>query len=110
MPHFMLSVIDRETSSATPQEMEAIDAFNARLIEDGHWVQAAGLAHPELALVVDGREARDEVLPGPFAVTEEYVSGFWIVTAADRDEAASLALAGSRACGRRVELREFLGG
>nr|WP_243738797.1 hypothetical protein [Microcella frigidaquae] len=41
---------------------------------------------------------------------EQYVSGFWIIEAPDRDAALALAAEGSRACNRVVELRPFYGG
>ncbi len=44
---YFVSVIDDRTSSGTPEEMVAIDAFNDRLRSGGHWVFAAGLAAPE---------------------------------------------------------------
>lgn len=110
MPHFMISVIDASTSSATPAEMERIDAFNAQLIEEGRWVQAAGLAHPREARIVDGRGENASVTEGALHTGAEFLSGFWIVTAPDRDTATHVAVQASRACGRRVELREFLGG
>ena len=47
--HYLISVIDDTTGSATPDEMAAIDAFNARLTADGHWVFAGGLAAPGAA-------------------------------------------------------------
>jgi hypothetical protein len=105
---YLMSVIDTTTGSATGDEMTAIDAFNDGLVPDGHWVLAGGLGAPTTATVVDGRPAQPLVTSGPFVETAEYVAGFWVVEAADDDEALALAIAGSRACGRRVELRSFL--
>lgn len=105
---YLMSVIDTTTGSATGEEMAAIDAFNDGLVADGHWVLAGGLGAPGTATVVDGRPAQPLVTRGPFVETTEYVAGFWVVEAADDDEALALATAGSRACGRRVELRPFL--
>lgn len=106
---YLMSVIDDTTNSATPAEMTAIDAFNERLRAGGHWVFAGGLAAPREATVVDGRDARPLVIDGPFIETKEYVGGFWIITAADHETALALAVDGSAACNRRVELRPFLG-
>lgn len=105
---YLISVIDTTTGSATAGEMAAIDAFNDGLVADGHWVLAGGLGAPATATVVDGRAAEPLVTRGPFVETAEYVAGFWVVEAADDEEAVALATAGSRACGRRVELRPFL--
>ena len=47
---------------------------------------------------------------GPYLASPEYVAGFWIIKAANLDEALRLAAAGSKACNRRVEVRAFNGG
>lgn len=107
---FLISVIDDTTGSATPAEMTAIDAFNARLVADGHWVFACGLAAPDDAIVIDHRDDVAVVVAGPLVRSEEYVAGFWVVEAADPDMARELAALGSKCCNRRVELRSLLGG
>jgi len=38
----------------------------------------------------------------------EYYSGFWLIEAGDESKARELALAGSLACNRKVELRPYL--
>ena len=106
---FLISVIDDRTGSATAEEMSAIDAFNDRLVTDGHWVLACGLAAPDTAVVVDGRPADPVITDGPRHRASDYVSGFWIVEAADRRVAQELAVQGSRACNRVVEVRALLG-
>lgn len=105
---FMISVIDSESNSGTAEELTAIDAFNDRLVAEGHWITAGGLSSPTLAHVVDGRADAPVVTAGPLITSTEYVSGFWIIEAADEREALQLAADGSRACNRRVEVRAFL--
>ncbi len=107
---FVISVIDSETDSGSSDEMAAIDAFNARLHSAGQLIMAEGLASPRASTVVDNRGGVGIVTPGPLHDTEQYVSGFWIVEAPDRDAALELAAEGSRACNRVVELRPFFGG
>lgn len=107
---FMISVIDDETGSGSGDEMAAIDAFNARLQGAGQLIMAEGLASPRASVVIDNRGGAGLVTPGPLHDTAPYVSGFWIVEAADRDAALGLAAEGSRACNRVVELRPFFGG
>ena len=106
---FLISVIDDRTGSATAEEMAAIDVFNDRLVADGHWVLACGLAAPDTALVIDGRPVEPVISEGPLVQSPDYVSGFWIVEASDRQTAQELAAQGSRACNRVVELRALLG-
>lgn len=105
---FFISVIDSATASGTPEEMTAIDAFNDRLREQGHWVFAAGLGAPSDATVIDNRAEAGIVTDGPFVETKEWAVGFWIIEAPDQATAIALATEGSKACNRRVEVRQFL--
>ena len=105
---FLVSVIDDTTNSGTAAELVAIDAFNERLVTGGHWVLACGLAAPGASVVVDGRGETATFADGPLHESAEYVSGFWVIEASGLDEARDLAAQGSRACGRRVELRPLL--
>jgi hypothetical protein len=105
---YLVSVIDDRTGSATPDEMAAIDAFNDRVVAEGHWVFAGGLASPSTATVIDNRDGREVFTDGPFLETKEHVAGFWVFEAADLDVALKLAAEGSKHCHRRVEVRPFL--
>lgn len=102
---FLVNVLDDRSSSGTPDEMAAIDAFNDRLRAGGHWVFAAGLADPSDSMVIDARGAEPVVASGPFAATDVFVAGFWIIEAPDLETARALMIDGSRACRRRLELR-----
>lgn len=105
---YLINVIDDATASGTPDEMVAIDAFNDGLRANGHWVYAAGLTSPQDATVIDNRAEAGLVVDGPFVETKEWIAGFWIIDAPDRETALALATAGSNACNRRVEVRPFL--
>ena len=107
--HYLVSVIDDKTGSATPAEMAAIDVYNDGLRAEGYWVFAGGLASPSTATVVDGRREEPLFTDGPFIESKEYLAGFWVMEAPDLDVALKLAADGSRACNRRVEVRPFLG-
>jgi len=106
---YLITVIDDTTNSATGDEIAAIDEFNERLRNNGHWVFAGGLASPDTATVVDNRDGALVLTDGPFLESKEYLSGFWIIDAPDLDVALGLAADGSKQCNRRVELRPFLG-
>jgi hypothetical protein len=110
MAQYLISVLDNTSNSATGDEGAAIDAFNDQLQADGHWVFAGGLTSPSYATVIDARSGEAVFTDGPYLVSPEYVAGFWIITAANLDEALRLAAAGSKACNRRVEVRAFNGG
>ena len=106
---YLVSVIFDRDGLATEDEQAAIDVFNDRLVADGHWVFAGGLAAPSSATVIDNRGEEAMVTDGPFLESKEYLAGFWIIQAADLDVALELAAEGSKACNRKVEVRPFLG-
>jgi hypothetical protein len=108
MAQYLLSVLDDTSGLATAEEMDAIDVFNDMLKDEGHWVFAGGLAAPDTATVVDGRDGEAVFTDGPYLESKEYIAGFWIIGAADLDVASRLAAAGSKACNRRLEVRPFL--
>lgn len=105
---FILFVIDGPNNPASPNEIEAIDAFNDRLRNEGKWITAAGIAGPSGALLIDNRKGKGEILEESLFNSPEHYSGFWLIEAINSDEARELALAGSLACNRKVELRPYL--
>jgi hypothetical protein len=107
---YLLSVIADGTEVAVPGEMAAIDAFNERLMSQGHWVFAGGLGAPDTATVIDNRGGEALFSDGPFVESKEHLAGFWIIEAPDLDVALTLAAEGSKHCNRKVEVRPFLDG
>lgn len=105
---YLVSVIHDRSDLATPDEQAAIDVFNDRMKEQGHWVFAGGLASPSAATVIDNRGEETLVTDGPFLESKEFLIGFWIIEAADLDVALKLAAEGSKACNRKVEIRPVL--
>lgn len=68
--------------------------FNQKLIDGGHWIAAANLTPTATATTIRKAPGAEPVLTdGPYAETKEQLGGFYLVSAADLDEA--LALAGS---------------
>ena len=106
---FLISVIDRATGTGNDEEMAAITAFNRELRANGHWIFAGGLTAPSSATLVDGRGATPSLVEAPLHSGEDYISGFWVITADDEAQARDLATRASHACNRRVELRPLLG-
>ena len=101
-------MIDGPNNPASPNEIEKIDAFNDLLRNDGHWVTAAGIVGPERATLIDNRGEKGEVQSASLFNSKEYYSGFWLIEAGSAEEARRLALAGSQACNRKVELRSYI--
>lgn len=104
---YLISVIDDKTGSATPDEMDAIVAFNKRVQAAGHWVFAGGLGAPSSCTVIDNTGDAAVLTDGPFLESKEYFAGFWIFEAPDLDVALKLAAEGSKHCNRKVEVRPF---
>lgn len=82
-------------------------AFNDKLVDAGVFVFAGGLEAPSSATVV--RQSGNDFLltDGPYSETKEHLGGFWIITAADLDEALDWARQASAACRGPVEVRPF---
>jgi hypothetical protein len=109
MAQYLISVLDDTGDLATAEEEIAIDVFNEQLRAEGRWVFAGGLASPDTATVIDGRDGEAVFTDGPYLESKEHIVGFWIIEAPHLDVALRLAALGSKHCNRRVELRPFLG-
>lgn len=105
---FVIFVIDGPNNPANPGEMANIDAFNDQLRREGNWVTAAGIVGPRLATIIDNRNGKGEMIKGSLFNFPDYYSGFWLIEANTEEDAKKLALAGSLACNRKVELRPYL--
>ena len=82
-------------------------AFNEELQASGHWVFAGGLHNPSTATVVDGQGDQVVTTDGPYSEAKEQIGGFWVIEAADLDEALDLARQAAVACKGDVEVRPF---
>nr|WP_208405378.1 YciI family protein [Cellulomonas uda] len=82
-------------------------AFNDKLVAEGYFVYADGLAEATTATVVDGQGDQPVITDGPYLESKEHIGGFWIVDAPDLDVALRLAAEGSKACRGKVEVRPF---
>ena len=114
MTEYMLSVHNDGTQdfeSMPPELLQQIyadvDAFNDEIKKAGKWVFAGGLEAIESATVVDGSGDAPVITDGPFSEAKEHLGGFWVITAADLDEALEWAARGSKACHGKVEVRPF---
>ncbi len=84
-----------------------VSAFNDELQTAGKWVFGGGLHDPSVATVVRIEGGETVTTDGPFAESKEQLGGFWIIEAADLDEALAWAAKGSEACMGPVEVRPF---
>jgi hypothetical protein len=116
MTHYLLSVIHewgRPEATMTEDEIQQSYAetgvFNDEIKASGHWVFAGGLEAPTTATVVDNVTGGNVITDGPYVETKEQLGGFWVIEAADLDEALAIAARGSKACRNVVEVRPFQG-
>jgi hypothetical protein len=84
-----------------------VEALNAQIQAEGAWVFAGGLHPPETATVVRIRDGDVLTTDGPFAEAKEQLGGFWVIKAANLDEALAWAAKATRACRGPVEVRPF---
>ena len=114
-PLFVNAHLDQDVPDRPPRapckeardRRPAISAFNERLIAEGHWVFAGGLADPDAATVIDNRGEQAVLSDGPFVESKEYLAGVWVWEAPDLDVALKLATEASKVCDRKIEVRPF---
>ena len=114
MTQYMLSVhhdrnetFESLTDDEKQQMFKAVGEFNEEMQASGKWVFAGGLHGADSSTVVDATGSETVVTDGLFAESKEYLGGFWVLTAADLDEALDLAKRASAACRGPVEVRPF---
>jgi hypothetical protein len=112
MKQYLLSVSMVE-GAPTRSDTETQKAFErtARLNDEmqaaGTWVFGGGLLPASSATVVRAKGDDVIVTDGPFTESKEHIGGFWVIVAADLDEALEWATKATRACGEPVEVRPF---
>ncbi len=112
MPQYMVAVYqpdDFDPSTVTEAMMEEIHALNRDMIAVGARKFACGITPPgsakSLRVHADGKVS---ITDGPYTETKEHMGGFWILEAADMDEALAWARKGAVACRVSGEVRELL--
>jgi hypothetical protein len=91
--HYMLLLIGEEPNweEVSPEEMQAtideMGKYNDELKAAGAMVTGHGLRERATASVVRFSGEERTVTDGPFAETKEQLMGFWIIEAANLDEA-----------------------
>ena len=112
MPQYLISVYrpdDYDPSVETEATIEAIHALNREMIAAGARKFACGISPAKDAKSLRARpDGKVQVTDGPYIETKEHIGGFWILEAANMDEALAWARKGVVACRASGEVRELL--
>jgi hypothetical protein len=88
-----------------------VNALHDRMTEAGAFVFKSGLeGGAESATVVRQSGGDFLITDGPYTETKEHLAGFWIINAADLDEALEWAKLAAAAEQRPIEVRPFFEG
>ena len=112
MPQYLVANYlpdDFDPSSVTEATIEEIHALNRELIAAGVRKFACGISPPSAAKTVRKQaDGKIIVTDGPFTETKEHMGGFWILEAADMEEALAWARKAAISCDAAGEVRELL--
>jgi hypothetical protein len=85
-----------------------IDALNEEMIAAGVRIFVGGLSPARNAKSLRGQpHGRVLITDGPYLETKEHIGGFWVLEAADLDEALAWGRKAAVACRAPVEVRPF---
>ena len=90
MPKYMLLLYRQEGEDRT-SEMPLWNQFNESLRDAGLLIAGDPLHPVDAATTVRVRDEETEILDGPFAVTKEYLAGYYLLQCADLDQALKAA-------------------
>jgi hypothetical protein len=111
MPQFLVAIHlpdDFDPSSADKAMEHDIDALNEEMEAKGIRLFAGGLRSAREAKSLRTQpDGKVLITDGPYLETKEHVGGFWILEAADMDEALAWARKAVVACRAPVEVRAF---
>ena len=110
MPQYLVAVYhpdDYDPSVETEAMIDKIHALNREMIAAGARKFACGLSPAGNAKSLRAQpDGKVLVTDGPYTETKEHMGGFWILEAADMDEALAWARKGAVACRASGEVRE----
>jgi hypothetical protein len=112
MPQYMVAVYhpdNYDPSLESAEMIEQIHALNRELIAAGARKFACGISPVAKAKSLRSQpDGKVLITDGPYTETKEHMGGFWILEAANMDEAMVWAHKGAVACRASGEVRELL--
>jgi hypothetical protein len=115
MAQYLLAIY-RDYAVPVPPERSrqvwaGVNALGDKMEEAGAFVFKGGMqGGPESATVVRQSGGDFQMTDGPYTETKEHLAGFWIINAADLDEALEWAKLATAAEQRPIEVRPLFGG
>jgi hypothetical protein len=111
MPNYLVAIHhpdDYDPSVEDEAMHRDIDAINDEMMAAGVRIFAGGLLSPSNAKSLRAQpDGKVLVTDGPYLETKEHIGGFWVVEAADQDEALAWGRKAAVACRAPVEVRQF---
>ena len=111
MPQYLLANYlpdNFDPSTTTAETIRAISDLNDELEAAGARLMACGLSPASQAKSIRGQSnGQPLITDGPYLEAKEHIGGFWILEAANMDEALAWARKASFAPGSRGEIREI---
>jgi len=99
---------DYESDAEDEAMHRDIDALNEEMLAAGIRLFVGGLQPARKAKAMRLQRNRDVlVTDGPYLETKEHIGGFWVVEAADMDDAMEWGRKAAVACRAPVEVRPF---
>jgi hypothetical protein len=112
MPQYLVAIYhpdDFDPSVESEAISRDIDALNEEMIAAGVRIFAGGLSPGSNARSLRAEpDGKVHVTDGPYLETRELIGGFWILEAADLEEALEWGRKAAVACRTPVEVRPFL--
>jgi hypothetical protein len=88
---YLLLIYNNESASAhTPELMAEYGAFTKSIIDSGHYKGGNPLQPVATATSVRVRDGKNLVTDGPFAETREQLGGYYLIEAANLDDALAI--------------------
>jgi hypothetical protein len=112
MPQFLVAIHHPDGYDGSLEDeamVRDIDALNEEMEAAGARLFAGGLQSAPQAKSLRKQTGGEAVITdGPYLEAKEHIGGFWILNAADMDEAVAWGRKAVVACRASVEVREFL--
>ena len=107
---YLLLIYDNEANAAPPseEEMQEWFSFTASIRESGNYQGGNALQPTAVATSVRVRDGSTMVTDGPFAETREQLGGYYLIEAANLDEATAIAARIPSARTGTIEVRPIM--